>query len=104
MEKSAPFMLFSVLAALSGLQSASADSTALTCQRKLTSKLTSTQDSTGRESVSFAELTANAAAQYHGDGLCIRASREGAILRCVFQKLEAAATPEGLWLLSTSEA
>ena len=46
---------------------------------------------------------AKAGAQYQGDGLSIVGSERGALLRCVFQKLEGHATAEGLWLTSTAD-
>jgi hypothetical protein len=51
--------------------------------------------------IPWSEIGARAEAQYEGDGLAILATGEGALLRCVFQKLEAEATSEGLWLTST---
>ena len=48
------------------------------------------------------QLGAVAGQQYHGDGLTVRATPEGARLRCVFQRLEGEATPAGLWLTSTA--
>src|SRR6185369_15437119 len=53
--------------------------------------------------IPFAELGARAGAQYQGDGLSVLSAREGARLRCSFQKLEGEATAEGLWLTSTAE-
>src|SRR6266496_3358792 len=53
--------------------------------------------------IPFAEIAAKAGAQYQGDGLSVLPSPEGARLRCVFQKLEGQATPEGLWLVSTAD-
>ena len=47
-------------------------------------------------------IGAKAGAQYQGDGLSIVRSEGGAVLRCVFQKLEGHATAEGLWLTSTA--
>jgi hypothetical protein len=47
------------------------------------------------------EIGAKAGADYSGDGLRIWAEGEGARLRCVFQRMEGEATPEGLWLTST---
>ena len=52
--------------------------------------------------IRFAELGAKAGAQYQGDGLSVQPAREGARLRCDFQKLEGEATAEGLWLTSTA--
>src|SRR6266852_9089490 len=51
-------------------------------------------------SIPFAELGARAGAQYHGEGLSVLPSPQGARLRCAFQKLEGEVTPEGLWLSS----
>ena len=48
------------------------------------------------------EIGAKATAQAHADALGVTATAEGARLLCRFQKLEAHATPEGLWLESTS--
>src|SRR5258708_28852172 len=53
--------------------------------------------------IPFAELGAKAGAQYQGDGLSVLPAREGARLRCDFQKLEGEATAEGLWLISTAD-
>src|SRR5712675_567092 len=53
--------------------------------------------------IPFAELGAQASAQYQGDGLSVQPEREGARLRCVFQKLEGEATAEGLLLTSTAD-
>ena len=55
------------------------------------------------EAIPVAELGAKAGAQYHGDGLSVMPTPDGARLRCVFQKLEGEITFEGLWLTSTSE-
>src|SRR5262245_61862021 len=51
--------------------------------------------------IHFAQLSAKAGADYHGDGLAVSCTAEGARLRCVFQRLEGEATREGLWLTST---
>ena len=51
--------------------------------------------------IPWSEIGAKAGAQYQGDGLSVRATGNGAVLRCVFQKLEGEATAEGLWLTST---
>jgi len=53
--------------------------------------------------IPFAELGARAGAQYQGNGLSVQSSREGARLRCDFQRLEGEATAEGLWLISTAD-
>ena len=54
-------------------------------------------------SVPLAGLGAKAGVQYRGDGLSLLPGREGARLRCAFQKLEGQATVEGLWLVSTAD-
>ena len=55
------------------------------------------------EPIPVSDLGAKAGAQYHGDGLSVAPTSEGARLRCVFQKLAGQVTPEGLWLTSTAE-
>jgi hypothetical protein len=55
------------------------------------------------EPIPWSEIGAKVAAQYQGDGLSISATEQGALLRCVFQRLEGEATAEGLWLASTAE-
>jgi hypothetical protein len=55
------------------------------------------------EPIPLARLGAVAGKQYEGDGLSVAATREGARLRCVFQRLEGQVTPEGLWLTSTAQ-
>ena len=54
-----------------------------------------------KTSVPWSQLGAKAGADYQGDGLAVTPTAEGARLRCVFQQLEAEATREGLWLIST---
>ena len=49
------------------------------------------------------QVGAKAGADYHGDGLRVSATPEGARLHCVFQRLDGEATPEGLWLTSTTD-
>lgn len=44
-----------------------------------------------------------ASKQYSGDGLAVKPSPDGARLRCVFQRLNARVTPQGLWLISTKD-
>ena len=51
--------------------------------------------------VPLGQLGASAGTRYHGDGLTVHASPEGARLHCVFQNLDAQATTDGLWLTST---
>ncbi len=52
--------------------------------------------------IPWSEIGARATADYQGDGLSVVTSDDGAILKCVFQRLEGEATPEGLWLTSTA--
>src|SRR5205807_907992 len=54
------------------------------------------------EPIAVSDLCAKAEAQYHGDGLSVTPTPEGARLRCVFQKLAGQVTREGLWLVSTA--
>jgi hypothetical protein len=51
--------------------------------------------------IPFDQIGAMASKQYSGDGLAVVSSPGGAWLRCVFQRLNAQATTEGLWLNST---
>ena len=53
------------------------------------------------QAIPWSQISAKAGADYQGDGLAVSPSAEGARLRCVFQRLEAEATREGLWLTST---
>jgi hypothetical protein len=53
------------------------------------------------EPIPMDQIGAVAGKQYSGDGLSVTPTPDGARLRCVFQKLEGAATSEGLWLTST---
>jgi hypothetical protein len=52
--------------------------------------------------IPFDQLGAAAEKQYSGDGLAVVATADGARLRSVFQKIEADATREGLWITSTA--
>ena len=54
-----------------------------------------------KTSLPLSQISAKAGADYHGEGLVVVPTAEGARLRCVFQRLEAEATPEGLWMTST---
>lgn len=47
------------------------------------------------------QIGAKAGADYHGDGLSVMRTAEGAQLRCTFQRMEGKVTREGLWLGST---
>lgn len=49
----------------------------------------------------FDQIGAVAGKQYSGGGLAVAACPDGATLRCVFQKIDARVTSEGLWLVST---
>jgi hypothetical protein len=46
--------------------------------------------------IPLSAIGARATADYRGDALGVRATAEGARLRCGFHKLEGQATPEGL--------
>ena len=48
------------------------------------------------------QIGAKAGADYKGDGLAVSPTESGARLHCVFQRLDGEATPEGLWLTSTT--
>ncbi len=48
--------------------------------------------------IPWTEIGARAGAGYEGDGLAVLATEEGALLRCMFQRLEGDATAQGLWL------
>lgn len=52
-------------------------------------------------SVPMTQVGDVASQQYHGDGLSVTPTANGARLRCDFQRLEGEATAEGLWLNST---
>jgi hypothetical protein len=52
--------------------------------------------------IPFSAIGAKATADYQGDALGIKATPDGARLRCGFQKLESRATPHGLWLESSA--
>ncbi len=55
----------------------------------------------GAEAIAWSEIGPRAGADYKGDGLSVAQTEKGALLRCVFQRLEGQATTEGLWLTST---
>jgi|GEM_PF-681609 len=55
------------------------------------------------ERIPLARLGEKAGRQYEGEGLGINATKDGAALRCVLQKLEGRITSGGLWLKSTLE-
>lgn len=52
--------------------------------------------------IPWSEIGSRATATYQGDGLAVTATRNGAQLKCVFQRLEGEVTAEGLWLTSTA--
>lgn len=58
---------------------------------------------TSESSIAPGELGAAAQRHYQGDGIGIEPTVEGAHLRARLQKLEAAATRDGLWLTSTEK-
>ena len=53
------------------------------------------------EPIPWSEIGTKATAQYSGEGLSISAVEGGAVLRCLFQRMNARATAEGLWITST---
>lgn len=53
-----------------------------------------------KTSVPWSQLGEKAREDYRGEGLAVVPTAEGARLRCVFQRLEAEVTPEGLWMTS----
>lgn len=53
------------------------------------------------EAIPWDQIGAKAGADYQGDGLMVQPTETGARLRCVFQRLEGEASPDGLWLTST---
>ena len=61
------------------------------------------QISSARPAIPFDQIGAVAGKQYAGDGLAVMSSPDGATLRCTFQRLDAHATREGLWLTSTKD-
>jgi len=59
---------------------------------------------TASTAIPLDQLGTAAQKQYSGDGIGITPTANGARLEALFQRLEAKATPEGLWLTSTAEA
>ncbi len=53
--------------------------------------------------IPFSEIGAKATADYKGDAIGIHSTADGAMLHTGFQKLEAEATREGLWIISTED-
>ncbi|MGJ8641836.1 MAG: leucine-rich repeat protein [Luteolibacter sp.] len=62
-----------------------------------------TQNPAQSESIPWSEIGSAATADYSGDGLSVSSTDSGAKIRCIFQKLEAEVTSEGLWLSSTAD-
>src|SRR5688572_15971269 len=50
--------------------------------------------------IAWSQIGSRAEASYKGEGLAVSHTEGGALLRCVFQRLEGQATTEGLWLVS----
>ena len=50
------------------------------------------------------QIGAAAQKQYSGDGLSVAATEDGAMLRCVFQRMNVRVTAEGLWITSTVDS
>ncbi len=61
-------------------------------------------DAPQARAIPFAQLGAEAQKQYSGTGIGVTSTADGARLRAAFQKLEAEATAEGLWIESTETA
>lgn len=57
--------------------------------------------STHTASIPLDRISAVASEQYSGDSLSVVSSPDGALLDCAFQRLNAHATAEGLWITST---
>jgi hypothetical protein len=53
------------------------------------------------QAIPWDQIGAKAGADYHGDGLAVMPTPDGARLHCVFQRLEGEVTAGGLWLTST---
>lgn len=58
---------------------------------------------TPAQGIPLAQMGAKAQQQYHGDGIAITPTAEGAHLRAIMQDLEAEAASDGLWLTSTAD-
>jgi hypothetical protein len=78
-----------------GLATAAQDSAART---RLAAEMTLVRTS----AIPWSQIGTKAGKGYRGDGLAVGPTAEGAWLRCVFQRLEGAATREGMWLTSTA--
>jgi len=70
------------------------------------SMLMPTTGSAGQDKgpVPWAELGKRAGEQYRGDGLAVAATRDGAHLQCVFQKLEGELGPDALQVISKASS
>ena len=62
----------------------------------------STRAAAALSAIPWSQIGAKTGADYKGKGLAVAATQSGARLRCVFQRLEGEATPEGLWLTSST--
>src|SRR5262245_7582830 len=63
--------------------------------------LSGEQPRTSSRGIPWTDVGPVAGANYSGNGLTVTATEGGAQLRCVFQRIDAQATREGLWLTST---
>src|SRR2546425_570971 len=54
-----------------------------------------------KTSIPWSLIGAKVGADYQSDGLAVIPTADGALLRCVLQRLEGEATREGLWLTSS---
>jgi hypothetical protein len=66
--------------------------------------LVKTPESTGDnlpKTIPWNQVGAKAGADYHGEGLAVIPTTDGAELHCMFQRLDGEVTREGLWLTST---
>jgi hypothetical protein len=70
----------------------------------ITSAIEPVEDTARTESIPLDQLGIEATKQADGEGLSIIATMDGAQLNCAFQRLEGRATPEGLWIASTTQA
>lgn len=71
--------------------------------RAATPEATETPAAAAPATIPWNEIGAKAGEQYKGKALSVTADGEGARLNCGFQKMEGRATPEGLWLTSSTE-
>jgi hypothetical protein len=54
------------------------------------------------QSISWDAIGAAVGSQFEGDALAVSATNDGALLHCVFQRMDGYATTRGLWLVSTT--